>query len=199
MARVNPEMAVAAATDENSINDPEVPVGGSESDGNTKGLFGGLVAAGVGGAAGGTFGGINGATEGALPAAALSSTGGTVDGFAVGAAVASIVGAAVGGTVSLAVQPGDVALTHIGTNRSNCCSVSNTEAKKHSDPELLVILIVEDEKVFPKTTTFDTPTMLSLKHESSIVKGPKVSTRKLLVLACMTGRRLIRICEHMKL
>lgn len=176
MKQVNPTVAIAKMIDTYVLDDPEPPTGGSVSDGNTKGLGGTRSSAGVGGLAGGTCGGmfeVTGATVG-VP----SSTGEMV-----GLGVILIVGAAVGTGVPLPGHWLDSALTQRGTNRSNCCKVSNTEAKKHNEPELLVMLFDAAENVFPKTTTFDTPTVLSMKHVSSIVNGPSVSTRKLLVPA----------------
>jgi hypothetical protein len=125
---------------------------------------------------------------------AVGSSGVTV-GVAVGAVVGLLVGLVVGLSVGLkvrvgiedgegvsfATQLGESASTHKGANCSSCRKVSYTAANSHTLPVLLLILMEDGVKELPKTATLETPTKLWLKQVLSIISGPKVSIRKLLV------------------
>jgi hypothetical protein len=103
---------------------------------------------------------------------------GETDGLVVGAAM----GGVVGDGLPPALQAVIPALTQRGENESNCCKDSNTDANRQSSPVLFASKLSTLMNEFPKTATLETPTTLLLKQVFSIVKGPRVSTIKLLVV-----------------
>jgi len=107
---------------------------------------------------------------------------GAVDGASESAGVGAPLGVAVGDGVVSATHEEAPALTQRGEKLSNCCRFSNTDANPHNGPVLFEMKLSTFENELPKTTTLDTPTSLSKKQVFSIVKGPRVSTRKLFVV-----------------
>lgn len=99
---------------------------------------------------------------------------GVLDGA--GEVVGLELGVVVGFGVAKRSQALDVASIQVGLNESNCSIVSNIEENGQRTPLLLLTKFSSFSKVFPKTTTSDDPTKLSLKHVFRMFTGPSDST-----------------------